>query len=352
MRTARTRASLVVLVAAAGCSDYDLAGPGEFVPAEQPDALEAETVTETFLQRVAAASDILFVVDNSGSMEEEQEALAQNFWNFIQFFADSTLDYHIGVVTNDEYFGQWPIGQLHGDVRYIDPTTPDPVGTFTANANVGDEGWGECEMGLEAVRRAVTTPLVDGYNAGFYRESALLSVIVVSDEHDFGGTGTCSGIHYSEFIPFFLDLKGPEGRDLLHFSAIVGDIPGGCTSDWGSADPGTEYHAVVDGVGGSAYSICEHDWEGVLTELGLESAGLRRSFNLSLVPIPESIVVTLDEVPDDDAPAHTLELCTGQTETCDWKYDPVSNSIEFPDLQRIPPEGGRLQVTYKTQESA
>lgn len=51
MCTARTCASLVALVPAAGCSDDDLAGPGEFVPAEQPDALEAETVTETFPRR-------------------------------------------------------------------------------------------------------------------------------------------------------------------------------------------------------------------------------------------------------------------------------------------------------------
>ncbi len=342
----------VFLLPTAGCSDYDLAGPGEFTPAEQPDGLEAVTYTETFVQRVAPASDILFVIDNSGSMEEEQTALAENFWNFIQFFADSTLDYHIGVTTNDDYMGQWPIGQLYGSIPYIDPTTVDPVGTFVSNANVGDEGWGACEMGLEAARKALSEPLLSGYNAGFYREDALLNLIIVSDEHDFGGTAECNGIHYTEFIPFFLELKGSRGTDLLNFAAIVGDDPLGCVSDWGSADPGSEYHAVANGVGGSTYSICSHDWEPVLTELGLQSAGLSRSFNLSLIPIPETIVVTLDAVPDDAAPAYTLEECVGDGNPCDWYYNGVSNSIDFPDVENIPTEGSRLAVSYQSEESA
>ena len=39
---------------------------------------------DVFEQRVAAATDVLFVVDNSCSMAEEQQALQSNFYNFIQ----------------------------------------------------------------------------------------------------------------------------------------------------------------------------------------------------------------------------------------------------------------------------
>ena len=45
--------------------------------------------------------DILWVIDNSCSMTEEQQALSQNFASFVQYFVGSGLDYHIGVVSTD-----------------------------------------------------------------------------------------------------------------------------------------------------------------------------------------------------------------------------------------------------------
>src|SRR5262245_28774988 len=46
-------------------------------------------------------ADILFVVDNSGSMADEQENLAANFDRFISQIAGAG-DYHIAVVTTDQ----------------------------------------------------------------------------------------------------------------------------------------------------------------------------------------------------------------------------------------------------------
>lgn len=45
--------------------------------------------------------DILFVVDNSGSMSEEQRRMADSFPNFVQGLDIAGLDYRIGVVTTD-----------------------------------------------------------------------------------------------------------------------------------------------------------------------------------------------------------------------------------------------------------
>ncbi len=45
--------------------------------------------------------DVLFVVDNSGSMEQEQTKLAANFATFIQYFIDLELDFQLAVVTTD-----------------------------------------------------------------------------------------------------------------------------------------------------------------------------------------------------------------------------------------------------------
>lgn len=45
--------------------------------------------------------DILFVVDNSGSMSEEQRKMADSFGNFMQGTGLPGLDYRIGIITTD-----------------------------------------------------------------------------------------------------------------------------------------------------------------------------------------------------------------------------------------------------------
>ncbi len=45
--------------------------------------------------------DILFVVDNSGSMSTEQKRMAQSFPNFVQSMDLAGLDYRIGIITTD-----------------------------------------------------------------------------------------------------------------------------------------------------------------------------------------------------------------------------------------------------------
>jgi hypothetical protein len=163
------------------------------------------------------------------------------------------------------------VGQLFGSTRYIDQNTADPVTAFTNNMTMGDQGVGACEIGLEATFRALS-PMPDGYsdayNAGFYRDTALLSVVIVSDEAE----GTTSPMEceewqmymgYQEFIPWITNLKGAHSIDMINFAAIVGDNPQGCQSPWGEAERGAGYLEVVEGLGeehASFFSICDQDW--------------------------------------------------------------------------------------------
>lgn len=48
-----------------------------------------------------AKIDILFVIDNSGTMQPDQQVLADSFGSFISAFADRNLQYHIGVISTD-----------------------------------------------------------------------------------------------------------------------------------------------------------------------------------------------------------------------------------------------------------
>ncbi|HCP47130.1 MAG TPA: hypothetical protein DIU15_13885 [Deltaproteobacteria bacterium] len=352
-------AGLVVCVAAlvlgigAGCSDTELRliyeQPAFF---DQPSALGPTQWRDEFQQRTVDASDILFVVDDSCSMSDEQDALAANFDNFIQTFVQSTIDYHVGVVraalgSDTDAWGVLEDVPGFGG-KWIDQNTgtsaQDKIDAFTEMAQVGTDG-GQCEMALQASFSALTYQTNPGYpNEGFLREDANLAVIVLSDEIDHGQDPadpffglTCDGIAPEEYIPWFLyDLKGPNAQDDLVFTGIVGDRPGGCGSEDSGADEGEGYWDVIDGVGGSFLSICSSDWSQFLTELGYEAAGLRRSFHLRRVPKEDTLVVAIDDlVVDEDT----------------WTYNRATNAIDFP-TEHMPAELALIVVTYELVEDA
>jgi len=333
---------LVALVALVACSDTTLRVVYEEpVIFEQPDALGPTQWVDEWQQRTVDASDILFVVDDSCSMSDEQDELASNFDSFIQSFVGTNLDYHIGVVRAALDAGQdndWGVLEtVPGGGRWIDGDTPDPIGAFNDVAAVGTNG-GNCEMALQASFSALSYQSNPGRpNEGFYREDALLTLVLISDEIDHGQDGFgCSGIGYEEYIPWFLySLKGASNQDKLSFTAIVGDRPGGCEQGDNSADEGDGYWQVVDGVGGNFLSVCSSDWSTFLTELGYEAAGLKRSFNLRRVPIESTLVVTVDGV----EPAPGV-----------WVYDRVTNAVSFPDIADIPDELAVIRASYTLLE--
>ncbi len=85
----------------AGCSETGLIStlPPAGVP--NPRLLHPVTQVDKLVQVQVPEVDILWVVDNSCSMYEEQTGIAQNNPVFMDFFLGSGLDYHIGIVSTD-----------------------------------------------------------------------------------------------------------------------------------------------------------------------------------------------------------------------------------------------------------
>ncbi|MCP3138035.1 vWA domain-containing protein [Pyxidicoccus xibeiensis] len=161
-------------------------------------------------------TDILFVIDNSSSMEEEQEGIAQELPAFVEALKEGSgvvQDFRVGVITTSVYRrslfqGQEQVryyeresGRLQPvpdasrqptDERFIEGTDPFLVEKFRRLVEQGTEGSGQ-ETPFEAVRLAVTepltaTPISEGGNAGFLRDGARLLVVVVTDEEDCSST--------------------------------------------------------------------------------------------------------------------------------------------------------------------
>lgn len=272
--------------------------------------------------------DVLWVVDNSGSMGDEQQALAANFDEFIRFFVGLELDFHMSIVTTDLEDPSMQ-GRFQGTPTVLNAATPDLINTFKTNVNVGDTGSG-VERGLEAARLALSEPLLSGYNTGFLRDDAFLAIIFVSDEND-GGSEADAPLQdsVSTYVTFFQNLKGAENVNL---SVIIGDVPNGCDNGSNNAKAGYRYEEAANAVGGLIESICAEDFGPVLAELGEFIGGLVTAFPLTYTPIPDTVEVRLDGVIFPPGPTT-------------WEYKQPQNVVQFaPDA--IPPECTEVKISY------
>jgi hypothetical protein len=304
-----------------------------------PPDLETPVVTDVIVQTVEPQVDILWIIDNSCSMAEEQAKLVQNFPVFMQFFIDSGLDWHVGVVSTDTYSDDHR-GKLQGsaEYRFLTPASPDPVALFSDMATLGTMGSG-IERGRRAAYHALIDPLKSGYNRGFYRDEASLNLIVISDEDDYSESNPSR----EEFISFLTALK--EDPELVTFSSIVGPIEG-CPA----AYPGPEYISVSEAVGGIVRSICYSDWAPALEELGLQAAGLRREYFLSQAPVVSSLDVQVQ-----DGDYHWVGINAAQPTSCpsncfSYQYDIVRNSITM--LDYVPSQMAKIVIEYKLLSAA
>ncbi len=318
------RVLMVVSCLAACSSEKGIRVNVPSFPNSRPLAVETPSQSDRIVQVPIPQVDALFVVDNSCSMLEEQEALGTNFPAFLQWFAESELDYHIGVVSTDMndplHTGQLQPGL---DELWIEEDTAYADAVFADMVSLGIEGHPR-EKGRAAAFTAVEL-LADKANAGFVRRDAGLHITIVSDEDDDSGS---SPITRDEFVEYLLNAR--QGSRMVSFSSIVGPRTGCAQAE----EPGTDYLAVTSQVGGVSWPICSPDWTTVLEDLGFLAAGLSREFFLSRVPVPGTVEVKVQT----DGVVRTFE------EGTDWAYVEGRNSVEF--VEYLPPPLAVVLLDY------
>lgn len=315
--------SLLVL----GCnSDVSFVDPGEAFGVSNPHPVPNLLQTDRLVQTTIPEVDVLFVVDNSCSMDAEQVLLASNFPSFMEWFEGSGLDYHIGVVSTDmvdpEQAGR--LREIDGR-RWVQDDTPDPEGVFDRMVQMGTSGHWE-EKGRAAAYTAIEL-LKDDENQGFVRDDAGMHITVVSDENDDSGE---TPVSRDEFVDYLLNLRWSRSR--VSFSSIVGPTSG--CPDIGS--PGTEYIEVTRRVGGVEWPICSDDWSDMLDQLGFLAVGLTREFYLSRRPLVDTLQLQVE------ADGNVLNNFVMGV---DWHYDEVRNSVVFEEY--VPDPLAAVVVTYQ-----
>ncbi|MHB8872886.1 MAG: choice-of-anchor D domain-containing protein [Myxococcaceae bacterium] len=297
------------------------------------------TQTDLFTQQEGNKLDVLFVVDNTASMLEEQPRLVAALPAFADEALTRGLDLQAAITTTglEVVGGSCPGGALGGEAGRLFPvngarprilTTSMPnLGTaLQANAGVGLCAF--VEKGLEAARRALTPPLVDGAddprtsapndgNLGFLRPEAALAVVFVGDEDDHSPDDVDS------YVRFFRALKGSsQAHRVALFAIAPTDLA--CPTAGGT---GTRYGEAARKTGGEVLSSCAADYAPFLRTLAGSAVGPQDRFSLSEVPDPSTLEVTLDGVL-----------------TFAYSYDAARNEVVF--LTR-PPGGTLVRVSYR-----
>jgi hypothetical protein len=203
------------------------------------------TVGETNDRSGCEKVDFLFVIDNSGSMGDNQNSLIASFPGFMEAILntlDEAQDYHVMVTDSDAlwggecallcdlFFGICPdlppypcadgppsecdttLGAgvnftMASDApnvpctfssggRYMDTTEPDLHAAFQCAAKVGSDGSSDERM-MSSMVSALSYDLGQpgGCNEGFVREDAILVVTLITDEEDVDSTGFPEGWH-------------------------------------------------------------------------------------------------------------------------------------------------------------
>jgi len=306
-----------LLIALAGCSEF---GFDPIDPDEEPP--EVVVVDEAFVQAPLEAVDVLFVLDETRSMEQEYAVLGPSAEGMMSTLDDLGIRWQLGVVGADMTSDR--AGVLRGRPWVITPSTPDRAALFEDLVRVSLLP--TTESGLAAAVTALDEAEPGGRNAGFRRPEASLQVVFVSDDDD------ASDAWLDDPVAATLDVLDHEGEaaDAVA-SALVGDVPGGCSSGRGTAQPGERYVEVAEATGGTVASICEADFSEVLVDVAKRSVVLPRRFVLAEDPEGDEVNVTVDDEPSD---AFVVER----------PEDGAAEAAVVFDV--APPAGSRITVSY------
>ena len=290
--------------------------------AQEGDGVIEQYITQTHVQEEIPILDIVFVIDNSGSMNIFQQQLSSQMTAFMNVFLATGADFHLGFITTDMGFLQ-----CSNTVCWIDNNFANPVDWSQGVISQISIGGSAFEKGIEMAHRFLSnTDYTSGGAPGssFWRNDATLVVIYVSDEPDFSIGG------WTNYTNFFDTLK--PSVDMMRHFAVIGDYPGGCSYQspygWRTVGAGGGYWEMTQRYNGDWYSICAPDWGNQMQDLA-NTVTIRSTFPLDEPdPIESSIIVSVN----------------GQI-TSGWSYDSAANAIVF-DENSIPEPTQTITIEY------
>lgn len=218
--------------------------------------------------------DILFVIDNSGSMDVHQKNLILNLDLLISKIESENLN--IGVLTTDTESEP----QKVGTINWLSSHNNNWQTQLKTLLNVGVNG-GAVESPLDAISKSLSEPALSR-NKGFFRPNSDLVIVVVTDAEDH------SHIQINDFANNLISFKGDKSNIGFHGIIIPSTIQESqkCLRDVSSELP-KRIETVIGLFNGISASLCDSTMLNALSDIGTDIKNRTISGNLPIVlPLP------------------------------------------------------------------
>lgn len=286
--------------------------------------------------------DIVFLMDNSESMLNEQDALIAGVDRFVDSFGENAfIDYRVGVLTvYDSHFDQslcnTPVKLKNGSVDesgkvvecYPEGKLRSPFITRSEGAKealrnalrVGtlktSEGGPEIEEMFSPILKALS-PEMNKTNGDFIRPDSQLVIVIVSDEED-----SSNHVGVDSFITGIDRLVGINRTDLY---AVVGIQP--CKIESYARRPDKILQAINRAHGttkGRVFPVCDENFGDHLASIGSD---IRKKF--------KKLQIVLPSIPQEG----TLFLYYGNSRVAPgpgWTYNPKTLTVTINEKLKVP----------------
>lgn len=257
-------------------------------------------------------TDLLFLIDDSGSMSTYQQLMAANIPTLIQEIVKRVGgSINAAVITTDmDGMSGTGMGKFNGAPTVLNSSMTGFEAALSNRLMVGNAGSGT-EKHLDALNAAMTEPLLSTHNAGFIRPNAHLAVIMLSDAED------QSTIAPDQVVQTLTQLKGAGGVSAYGFLIPSGaPAKADCSRDDGVTGP-LRLESFLNALGGQEYNMCDTDWQTPL----LKTAGQIVTQITRTVRLPTEPVVTTIEVTYGSSKLVAGDMQNG------WVYDAKTMSV-------------------------
>ena len=273
-----------------------------------PKGTQRASTSQTFTQAAVTnnKADFLFVIDNSGSMGDEQTAISDIADDFENAVTSANLDYRVGVITTDS-------DALRD--TYVDGGFTDDITEFKSDIVAGTSG-SPTESGIWFAEQALQpggTVETDGYP----RSGASLSVIMISDEDD----------QYSSYSPSSSSFDASNNLFIDNSYSVYSII------DDSYSYYNTDYSDLASNTGGSVADIKDKtSYSLIMTEIAQAASGSASLFTLNEKAIAGSVKVSVNGVAVSEDASNGFQL--------------VNNNIVFYGTSK-PEAGDSIAVQYE-----